>query len=174
QRTGRDRERRDVVLGDFRSAAQAGPAALDVLMQFLNDSSGTNRRGLIEALGQVGGEQVIKPVLNALADVDSSVRVAAIEALKELRDPRAVAPLTICVKDKDPSVRATAAAALGVFGSSGVAALTKALTDTHWAVRRAVVESLGRVKDPTLVDSVAKLLRDSDHDVRETACQALG
>ncbi len=173
-RNDRDRVLRDVALGDFRSAAQAGLPALDVLIGFLNESACMNRRALVEALGQIGGEKVISPLLNALGDPDSSVKVAAIEALKELRDSRAVQPLIVCIKDKDPSVRATAASALGVFGSSGVTPLTKALADGHWAVRKAAVEAFGRIKEVGQIDSVVKLLRDPDHDVRETACQALG
>src|SRR6185503_5290494 len=59
----KDRERvlRDVALGDFRSAATVGEAALDILSTFLNDGSSSHRRNLVEALGQIGGERVLGP-----------------------------------------------------------------------------------------------------------------
>jgi HEAT repeat protein len=164
-----------VALGDFRSAATVGEAALDILSTFLNDGSSSQRRNLVEALGQIGGERVLAPLISALTDADSAVRVAAIEALKETRDSRAVTPLSNCLKDQEPTVRATAATALGSF-SGGVASTTlvRGLSDGHWAVRKACVEALGRAQDPNLVAQICPLLQDPDHDVREVACEALG
>jgi HEAT repeat protein len=41
-------------------------------------------------------------------------------------------------------------------------------------VRKAAVESIGRLKDPRAVEALTVLLKDSDHDVREVAVAALG
>ena len=169
----RDRVLRDVALGDFQSAAHVGEAALDVLSTFLHDGSSTNRRNLVQALGQIGGDRVLQPLIGALADPDSSIRVAAIEALKEMRDSRAAQALTNCLQDADPSVRATAASALAAVGT-GSAALVRGLQDGHWSVRKACVEALGRLQDSNHVSAIVKLLVDPDHDVREAACEALG
>jgi HEAT repeat protein len=48
------------------------------------------------------------------------------------------------------------------------------LKDPHWAVRKAALEAIGKIKESGMVDALFPLLKDSDHDVREAACEALG
>jgi HEAT repeat protein len=163
-----------VALGDYFHAAQLGEMAIDALVKCLNDETCRNRRGIIEALGYIGGERVIHVLLKALSNTDGAVRIAAIDALKETHDPRSVPALIECLKDQDAGIRAGAAGALGAFDRSGVRALVGALKDSHWAVRKAAVEAIGRIKDSSMVESLYTLLKDVDHDVREAACEALG
>jgi HEAT repeat protein len=165
---------RAIAVGDYFHAAQLGEMALDALVKCLNDETCRNRRGIIEALGYIGGDRVIHTLLKALNNQDSAVRIAAVDALKETRDSRCVQPLINCLKERDPSLRAAAASALGAFDRSGVMALAGALKDPHWGVRKAVVEALGRIKETSMVEALLPLLRDSDHDVRETTCDTLG
>ena len=165
---------RDIALGDYFHAAQLGEMAVDALVKCLNDETCRNRRGIIEALGYIGGERVIHVLLKALKNTELSVRIAAIDALKEAHDPRAVPALISCLKEHDPGMRAAAASALGSFDRSGVMALNGVLKDSHWAVRKAAVEAIGRAKEIGMVEALYPLLKDVDHDVREATCDTLG
>jgi HEAT repeat protein len=173
-RTDQERLLRAVALGDYFHAAQLGEMAIDALVKCLNDETCRNRRGIVEALGYIGGERVINVLLKALSNTDAPVRIAAIDALKETHDPRSVPALIKCLKDHDPGMRAGAAAALGSFDRSGLTALLEVLKDPHWAVRKAAVEAIGSVKESSMVERLYPLLKDVDHDVREAACDALG
>jgi HEAT repeat protein len=173
-RTEEERLLRDVALGHFAAAAQAGLPALDHLTKALQDERSENRRGAVEALGQIDDPLAVTPLLSALADRDSSVRVAAIESLGTLRDAKATQALALSLRDPEPSVRAAAAATLGLIGNpESVSPLVKAVSDGHWNVRKAAVESLARLKDAAGVEALCGALRDPDHDVRESACRAL-
>jgi len=173
-RTDQEKLLRAIALGDYFHAAQLGEMAIDALVKCLNDETCRNRRGIIEALGYIGGERVIHTLLKALKNTELSVRIAAVDALKETRDPRCVPDLIKCLKDQDPGMRAAAAGALGSFERSAVMPLAGALKDPHWAVRKAAVEAIGKIKEGGMVDALYPLLKDADHDVREAACEALG
>lgn len=173
-RTEQERMLRDVAVGDYISAAQAGFPALEMLTKSLTDSSFTNRRAVAEALGELGGDKVAGPLVAALADREAAVRTAAVESLAQVRDPRAVEPLKACLKDREATVRAAAASALGVLGgTSVVAVLTKVVRDSHWSVRKSAVSALGNLKETSAVPALIPMLKDPDHDVRETACATL-
>jgi HEAT repeat protein len=172
--TDQEKLLRAIALGDYLHAAQLGEMSIDALVKCLNDETCRNRRGIIEALGYIGGERVINVLLKALNNADGAVRIAAVDALKETRDPRCVPALIKCLQDHDHSMRAAAAGALGGFERSAVNALVSALKDPHWAVRKAAVEAIGGVKESSMVEGLYPLLRDPDHDVREAACEALG
>jgi HEAT repeat protein len=173
-RTDQERLLRAVALGDYFHAAQLGEMAIDALVKCLNDETCRNRRGIIEALGYIGGERVINVLLKALTNADGAVRIAAVDALKTARDPRCVPALINCLQDQEPGMRAAAAGALGAFDRGGVRALAEAVKDSHWAVRKAAVEAIGQTKEASLVEALYPLLKDVDHDVREATCDALG
>ncbi len=60
------------------------------------------------------------------------------------------------------------------MGSSALDSLLSALKDENDAVRCAVVEVLGEIKNPRAVSSLIDALKDDDYSVRETAAEALG
>ena len=165
---------RDAALGHYMDAAKAGLPVLDVLTKTLSEGTPTNKRAAVEALGNMGGEEVVPPLLAALRDDDCTVRVAVLEVLKQVVDTRALQPIMLSLKHTDAGVRTAAATALGFYGPEAVPALAKCLNDKSWSVRKAAVEALGRGKDPALIESLLPRLKDSDHDVRETTCEALG
>ena len=174
--SGKERMLRDSALGHFVDAAKAGLPILEVLIKTLAEGTPTNKRGAIEALGNMGGEEALSALLGALEDKDCTVRVAALEVLKHFTDPCVIPPLVTCLKHGEAAVRAAAATALAPHGNGPEAsvALIRCLKDRSWSVRKAVVEALGRTRDASLTDTLVPLLKDTDHDVREVACEALG
>jgi HEAT repeat protein len=172
-RTTEESAMRAAALGDFLDAAKGGLPVLDMLIKTLAQGTSTNKREAVEALGSIGGAEVVPVLLTALEDEDFSVRVAALEVLKDVIDPRALQPLTNSLKHTDAGIRTAAATALAFYGPEAIPVLTRCLNDKNWSVRRAVVEGLGRSKDPGLADQLLPRLKDSDHDVREATCAAL-
>ncbi|MBI4267919.1 MAG: HEAT repeat domain-containing protein [Chloroflexi bacterium] len=66
----------------------------------------------IEYLAQIGGSEVVEPLVRALRDDDSSVRREAAKALGEIGDKKALEPLKHALKDQFSSVREEATTAL--------------------------------------------------------------
>jgi HEAT repeat protein len=175
-RSDHERMLRDFAVGDYVGAAQAGLPALEVLTRSLSSegTTFTQRRAVAEALGEVGSDKVVGPLVIALKDPEPSVRVAAVESLSQVRDSRTIEAIKACLSDTDPNVRCAAATALGVFGgNSAISVLTQAVKDPHWSVRKASVVALGNSKSPSAVSALVPMLKDPDHDVREAACAAL-
>jgi HEAT repeat protein len=175
-RSDHERMLRDFALGDYVGAAQAGLPALEVLTKSLNseNTSFTQRRAVAEALGELGSDKVVGPLVIALKDAEPSVRVAAIEALAQVRDSRTIEALKACLADTDANVRAAAVSALGAFGGGSVVpVIIEAAKDPHWSVRKASVVALGNLKSASGVSAAIPMLKDPDHDVREATCAAL-
>ena len=69
-----------------------------------------------EALGKIGDERAVEPLIEALNDEDASVRRGAAVALGRLGAERAVEPLIEALNDEEGHVRRGAAVALGRLG----------------------------------------------------------
>jgi len=129
---------------EFQLLKEKGLAALGLikpdriissLIKNLEDQEGQSadvRWRAAEALGSIGSEKAIEPLLKAMAtDKDSSVRGSAAYALGSIGSEKAIEPLLKAMAtDKDSSVRWRAAYALGSIGSEkAIEPLKKALTD---------------------------------------------
>jgi HEAT repeat protein len=71
----------EVALGNTRSAALAGQAAVKALVTELKHDTSFNRRAAAEALEHVDDRRATQPLLAALGDQDPTVKVSAIHAL---------------------------------------------------------------------------------------------
>ena len=118
-----------------------------------DESSGV-RGWTAGALGEIGSEKAVDPLIRALADEDRNVRGRAASALGRLKSEKAVDPLIAALKDKDSGVRWRAAFALGGLKSKkAVDPLTQALEDESETI-------FGKVKDRAF-DSLEKISRSS-------------
>ncbi|MEX2752606.1 MAG: HEAT repeat domain-containing protein [Candidatus Freyarchaeota archaeon] len=68
---------------------------------------------LLWALGEIGDERAVEPLIQVLDDFESLVRKRAAEALGKMKHIRAVEPLIQALQDEDVKVRVEAAEALG-------------------------------------------------------------
>ncbi|MBM3334025.1 HEAT repeat domain-containing protein, partial [Candidatus Sumerlaeota bacterium] len=105
-----------------------------------------------EALGSIGSEKAISPLINALTtDKESDVRGRAAEALGSIGSEKAISPLiNALTTDKESYVRWRAAYALGSIGSEkAIEPLKAALRDEgRWAgekVKDAAFASLEKI-----------------------------
>jgi len=120
-------------------------AVPDLLRALGEDDDPDVRSAVAAALGLIGDERAVDPLLGKLGDAGEqpAVRGAAAEALTGPRSPRAVGPLIAALADPETEVRFWAAFALGQLGDErAIPSLERvAQSDT------AVLEGWGRVSD---------------------------
>jgi HEAT repeat protein len=153
------------------------------------------RQAAAEALGKIGNEEGVAPLIAALRD-EEKVRQAAAEALEKIGAP-AVGPLVAALKDtkvsqlaaealekigapavgplvaalKDLKVRQLAAEALEKIGAPAVGPLVAALKDTK--VSQIAIRILGQVGDNRAVEPLIAVLEDDQVHMRNAATEAL-
>ena len=127
-----------------------------------------------EALGNLGDEKAIGPLITALKrDEFSGVRWKAAEALSKIGNP-AVEPLIATLQFPDDDVRWKAAIALGEIGNpDAVEPLIQLLSDDDRFVRSRAAHALSMIGDPSVVPLI-HALQKGDPGVRWGAALALG
>jgi len=155
-----------------------GQVAVPKLLSMLEHEKAGARSAAACALGRIGGEEVVEPLIGALRDKDSSVIQHAAIGLGRIGDRRAVEPLMAALKHKESSVRRLAATALGEIGDAAAAPLlTRALNDRDPDVRWAAKSALERVRPPRTGSNVQEFirhLRSEYESQREEATVELG
>lgn len=171
------------------------------LLEALTDPDLDVRKQAVAALGDLGDERAVEPLLAALEDpaleagaeaalgrlgapaVGPLVRLIhekgrttrASGALRRIDDERAVEPLLAALGDDDPAVRAGAACALGRTGSpEAVEALCDALEDPDPLVAVWSAEALARIGDQRAVAPLVNRLKTHVSDAAAKALDDLG
>ncbi|GAA2623921.1 HEAT repeat domain-containing protein [Paractinoplanes durhamensis] len=105
------------------------------------------RSDIALALGFVGGERGVGPLIDLLTDEEPAVVMEAAAALGRIGDPDAVPHLIEALTSADPNVRANACQALGELrGDRATAAVTATLGDSDPFVRAAAQQALIRIR----------------------------
>ncbi len=133
------RSRAATMLGELKEIA-AVPALVRTLRKDVNTYV---RSAAAEALGHIGDERAIFPLIDATRDSSSFVRRAAIIALGQL-------------EAKEAQV-----------------ALIRALGDANFYVRRAAINAIGKLGVPDLAQMVMPFLASDDPRLQRTAVTAL-
>jgi HEAT repeat protein len=125
------------------------------------------------ALGDMGSERAVPPLLIALGDDDRAVRAAAARSLGRLCAVDAVEPLvTTLVRKRVP--RAVAAQALLSIGPRSLPRLKALARHPDADMRAVVIELIGLLGDAADAALVSAGLHDSSAEVRAKATRALG
>jgi hypothetical protein len=122
-----------------------GPPAIAPLREALRADEPLPRAVAAELLGRLGALEATDDLVGVLRSADEGTRERAARSLGLIGSPRAVAPMV---------------AEIAEGGGSE-------------ALRRAVVEGLGAIEDPSTVDVLTSLLADDDHEVARAAAKAL-
>jgi HEAT repeat protein len=164
-------EEQKKILNEMRARVADVPEYI----RLLKSGSLLERRKSAEALGEIGDERGVLPLIGALNDPSATVQYVAAKSLGMLADNRAVDPLISLLKSEDKWVRLGAAHALGLIGDKkAVDAILPLLTDTHHDLRAHAAAALGKLMDARAVESLKPLLNDPKEDVRAEAKAALG
>jgi HEAT repeat protein len=154
--------------------------ALPRLIKLLGDESraqlgnmtSQNRIHAIAALAQMG-PWVSEQVIEALDDKNRLVRMGAADVLANLREPRAIDPLIKLLRDPDQEVAGHAWQPLSAIGEPSIQRLLEVASDENAFVRSCAANALARIREPNVVQPVARLLFDPDEHVRNSAGESL-
>jgi HEAT repeat protein len=150
------------------------PAAIDPLVEAMNDDVGEIRIRAARALGIIRGRTSVRPLVRALADPSrwSAIRVAAI--LINVGS-EAVDELLVSYDDLPHHARVSALDILGRIRSLRASSLMRrSLSDPHPDIRSRAAHAMGLIGDPAHTDELIRALVDPEWPVRAMAAKALG
>ncbi|GMH37964.1 hypothetical protein BSKO_05848 [Bryopsis sp. KO-2023] len=157
------------------------PSLLESLLNACKDSEWEVRRAAVEALGEA------VPILNAYKDSEGEVRGAAVDVLEKMMGAAPaeamLEPLINCNAQKDSKWEVCHAGGKAKVVEAEprktptmLEPLLNACKDSDKKVRRAAVETLGKVapgETPTLLEPILSACKDSDLLVRGAAVKTL-
>ncbi|HMB67921.1 MAG TPA: HEAT repeat domain-containing protein [bacterium] len=146
------------------------------LAQLLREGDDETRAAAARALGRIGSEDGVMPLIDALSDSDEDVRLEVVFALGQIGSAEARDALSrIAGSNASPEERGEAVLALGKLGGDGAAeAVLPLLADPLPALRADAAYALARTGDSLAVADLAPLLKDPDPEVRTAAVWAAG
>jgi HEAT repeat protein len=153
-------------------ASLAEPEALKPLLETVRTGDRTRKLDAIHALAVAGGKETVQCLEWAAAtEQDLRVRHTAIEELAQMASPEAIMALIRMTADR--RLRPDCIAALSRLTRAKIQAVAAGLRNPQIEVRRAVVEALGRMKNPLASEFLAQALDDENASVRLCAVIAL-
>ena len=146
------------------------------------------RQQALSALGNIGDERALKPLLICLREEDTGVRREAVKALRYFDSDRAIGPIIIALDDRDVGVRREAIATLSFLMKEeqtirkssverkrlAVSPLIRVLEDEDPVVRQEAVRALGYSESYRACIPVTRVLGDTNKEVRMAATKTLG
>jgi len=151
-----------------------GQRMRDFLTGVLQDKSPSLRRQGALALGRLGEEWTVGPLVAALVDDDPQVRTQISWALGRTRDKRVIPPLISALRDPNRKVAEEAARSLSLLGQESIRPLIIALEDERQQVHELASSALAGIGEEA-VEPVIKALTDDEQRlrVREGAADTL-
>ena len=151
-----------------------GAAAIDSLIEKIDDPSERVRQAVVDALSNLGDKAAVGPLIERIDDPRKLVRRAVVEALGNLGDKAAVGPLIEKIDDPSERVRWAVAYALGNLGDkSAVEPLIARIDDPSEDVRQAVVNALGNLGDKSAVGPLIEKIKSAKGTIRIAAAALL-
>ena len=124
------------------------PTFEELVEKLTDETASYSRRSAISALGRLGDERAVEPLVSALQDEDRYIRREAAKALGELGSPVAIEPLIAALGDPEESVRRNAIIALGATGDeSAVEPLKQILEDKSYFIRSEAEKSIRAIEE---------------------------
>ena len=147
--------------------------SLRVLAETLRSGTpGQARRSAAAALGRLGSEAAVPPLVGALEDEWEWVRVDAAAALGRIGGLQAAAGLVGALRDANWNVRSQARRALVAIGAPAVEPLARATADPDPGLRWRAAWALGRIGGDEAARVLEMMRADPDGDVRNEVAAA--
>jgi HEAT repeat protein len=151
-----------------------GLRALDIWSRDLQRGSYKTKLRAIEALGEVGDEQAVEELLEALGDDDPDVARAASHAVVAHDPDHASDRLAEALTSPNRRLAETAAATLVRMGEDAVEALMSQLASPSAQARRLAAESLGSVGERAVMQGLlTRLEAEPMPEVRAAVAEAM-
>lgn len=166
-----------------------GKPAIGPLIEVLDSPNRLRRGNAVMILGEIGGEDVLAPLIDVSTDQDPEVRGLASEGLGRTRHPQAIDALLARLNDAETSVRVTTVGAIGHFFSERengqpevdrfqlmklVNALIETSRDADERVRQQTVWLLPMTRVSNVVPALVARLDDDNETVAVLAAEGLG
>ena len=142
---------------------------VEPLIQALEDNSPDVRGNAAQALGKIGDERAVGPLVMIMNDPNENFppRENEILALGEIGEP-AVEPFIQILDSNVAGLAAMAAYSLRVIGEFAVEPLIQAMEDEKPQIRARAAEALGGIKDKRAIEPLTRALHDKYGMVFET------
>jgi len=171
---------KDTAPGVRNAAAQAiekleGVSSFEEILQTLKTGDTGTRVGAIYALGEIGGEKVLTPVLYCATRPEVDIRSAAVEVLGNLRIPAAVPMLIERLNDQHEAVQARAICALRSYPATPdvLQKLRTFLEASDGSLEAEAAITLAYLNDFLSLNSICSLLASSHASTRQAAATAI-
>lgn len=148
---------------------------IDEILHALKTGSMGERISAIFALGEIGGEKVIKPLVYCAGRPEADIRSAAVETLGRLAEPVTLPVLLERLDDENSAVRARAIMAIGRFPASDAICdrLRVFLRECDGALEAEASLALAKLGDVASASDIASLLSSPHASTRSAAATAL-
>ena len=166
--------------GSGRNKRKLTPAELEAIESFREFSSNENplvRAAAVEDLGSIDTGAMVDFILTACNDVDPRVVEAAGRALGKMSSDESLTAMTAGLEHSDAKARTAATFGFAHVKRSWPPAVPKivaVLKGGDDELRRAALQALANVKDPSTIDPLIDSLGDPVPALRIIAAQALG
>jgi HEAT repeat protein len=131
---------------------------------------------MLEALGRLGDARAIPPLIKVLEGEHSLLRLAAAGSLVAIGEPAVEALLDVVWNSGDADARSRAVETLGQIGSKSIGPPLMRLLqedDLEVTIKYEIVEALGKIGDPDLIETVIQAMTTGDPVMRFRASRAL-
>ncbi|MBN1194497.1 MAG: HEAT repeat domain-containing protein [Methanomicrobiaceae archaeon] len=157
----------------IESLRDMGDQAIEYLIGALQDEKYTVRLAASDALGEIGSQKGVGPLIQVLRDPHEDVRISAAFSLGSLKNPLSLSFLVGLFDDEYNGVRFAAADAVVEFGDAALTPLVQALENPNALVRITAGRGLAKLADIRSIPALIEHLGDEVGEVRWGVSQAL-
>ncbi len=159
----------------LETLGEEGPAAAEILTDFLGSGDSLVREAAVEALTRAVGTNAVPAFADLLLrEGDREVIIVTLKSLGKIETPESRALIRGFLNDSDEEIVIAALQALTELGLQGEVPLIRtALADERWRVRVAAIEAAEAAELSAVTPEVLELLFSEDTFVRTTAAKAL-
>jgi HEAT repeat protein len=151
--------------------------AVDGLLKALDNTKldGRIKRYILQSLGNVKSERVLKPLIRYLGHEDWAIRCAVLRSLGQIRGQTAEEAAIVALKDKQRYVVESAIAVLGQMKSTRAPAhLIEILEDRERMGRIKISRALVEIGEPSVEAILSSMRNDMDREICWHLVWALG
>jgi HEAT repeat protein len=149
-------------------------AAVPILLGYISDKKRDVREAVIDALGKIGDDSVIKPLVKARNDADDMTRLVIDLALGRLGDSRALEPLMNALWAHSMWRKDEVVEVLGILGDAeAVPALIRMLNYHEDGIGIKAAWSLGELEDERAIEPLRALVKEGRPGVGKAAAEVL-
>ncbi len=152
-----------------------GVSSIEQILHTLKTGDMGGRISAIYALGKIGGEKAVVPLVYCAGRPEADIRAAAVEVLGNLAVPATLTVVLERLKDDNPAIQTRALTALGRFSSEKeiLEQVRPFLASADGAREAEAAITLARLGDCSSAETIAGLLSSPHASTRQAAALAL-